>query len=83
MAKKEEPPVPEFANVPKHVAIIMDGNGRWANDQGKPRTEGHRAGAKTVRQVAEACGFANTKRLCEVFRRAEGTTPESFRSERA
>jgi len=56
MAKKEEPSTPEIANVPKHIAIIMDGNGRWANEQGKPRTEGHRAGAKTVREVAEACG---------------------------
>ena len=36
-----------------------------------------------VKQVAEACGFANTKRLCEVFRRTEGTTPENFRAERA
>ena len=37
---------PEFAagEVPRHVAIIMDGNGRWANDRGLPRTEGHRAG---------------------------------------
>ena len=56
MAKKEEPCIPEIANVPKHVAVIMDGNGRWAKEQGKPRTEGHRAGAQTVRQVAEACG---------------------------
>ena len=56
MAKKEEPSTPEIANVPKHIAIIMDGNGRWANEQGKPRTEGHRAGARTVREVAEACG---------------------------
>lgn len=41
--------------VPAHVAIIMDGNGRWARERGLPRTEGHRAGAETVRRVTEAC----------------------------
>lgn len=42
--------------VPRHVAIIMDGNGRWARKKGLPRTEGHRAGAKTVREVVRVCG---------------------------
>jgi undecaprenyl diphosphate synthase len=41
--------------VPRHVAIIMDGNGRWAQAQGKPRLFGHRAGAQRVREVVEAC----------------------------
>jgi len=41
-------------NVPRHVAIIMDGNGRWARSKGKPRHAGHRAGAKSVRAVVEA-----------------------------
>ncbi len=41
--------------IPRHVAIIMDGNGRWARERGLPRTEGHRAGAETVRRVTEAC----------------------------
>ena len=40
--------------VPAHVAIIMDGNGRWARLRGLPRTAGHRAGAKTVRRIVEA-----------------------------
>ncbi len=40
--------------LPRHVAIIMDGNGRWAADRGLPRSEGHRAGAKAVREVVEA-----------------------------
>ncbi len=56
---KDPPPrsaPPELANVPRHVAIIMDGNGRWARERGKPRTDGHRAGAETVRACAEACG---------------------------
>jgi undecaprenyl diphosphate synthase len=47
--------VDEYAGkrVPHHVAIIMDGNGRWARQRGLPRTAGHRAGAKSVRAVVE------------------------------
>ncbi|MEM9480214.1 MAG: isoprenyl transferase [Verrucomicrobiota bacterium] len=40
---------------PRHIAIIMDGNGRWAKERGLPRRDGHRAGAEAVREVAEAC----------------------------
>ena len=40
---------------PKHVAIIMDGNGRWAQSRGLPRVEGHRRGADSVQRVLEAC----------------------------
>ena len=40
--------------IPKHVAIIMDGNGRWAKKQGKPRVFGHRRGVKTVQEIVEA-----------------------------
>ena len=43
-------------NVPEHVAIIMDGNGRWATQRGKKRSEGHRAGAKTLGDVVNWCG---------------------------
>lgn len=39
---------PQIAGVPRHVAIIMDGNGRWANARGLPRTEGHRAGEEAL-----------------------------------
>ena len=39
--------------VPSHIAIIMDGNGRWANSRSLPRTEGHRKGAEAVRKVVE------------------------------
>ena len=42
------------ARLPRHVAIIMDGNGRWAERRGKPRLFGHRAGADSVREVVEA-----------------------------
>jgi undecaprenyl diphosphate synthase len=40
---------------PRHVAIIMDGNGRWAQKRGRPRLLGHRAGARRVREIVEAC----------------------------
>lgn len=40
---------------PKHVAIIMDGNGRWAAERGMPRAEGHRAGTENVRGIIETC----------------------------
>ncbi len=42
--------------IPKHIAIIMDGNGRWAKEKKLPRIEGHRAGAESVRAVVRACG---------------------------
>ncbi len=41
--------------VPRHVAIIMDGNGRWAKARGLPRTEGHRAGTENLRRILKAC----------------------------
>ena len=40
--------------LPKHIAIIMDGNGRWAKQHGKPRVFGHRNGVKSVRETTEA-----------------------------
>jgi undecaprenyl diphosphate synthase len=42
--------------LPRHVAIIMDGNGRWAERQGLPRTAGHKAGADVLRKIARAAG---------------------------
>lgn len=44
-------------DVPRHVAIIMDGNGRWAKRQGMQRLRGHRAGASSVRRVVESCRY--------------------------
>ena len=44
---------PEASIPPRHIAIIMDGNGRWAEARGRPRIEGHRAGAKAVQSVVE------------------------------
>ncbi|RPF55963.1 isoprenyl transferase [Aquisalibacillus elongatus] len=43
----------DFENVPDHVAIIMDGNGRWAKKRGLPRVAGHREGMKTIKKVVE------------------------------
>ena len=41
--------------IPAHVGVIMDGNGRWAQARGKPRTEGHVAGVKSLRALVESC----------------------------
>lgn len=43
-------------NIPRHVAIIMDGNGRWAKKQGEDRIFGHHEGVNSVREIVEACG---------------------------
>lgn len=54
---------PKPAGTPNHVAIIMDGNGRWAQARGKPRLFGHSAGARRVRQIVEACPGLGVKYL--------------------
>ena len=45
----------KILNVPRHIAIIMDGNGRWAKNRNKPRVFGHKAGAATLRKTLEYC----------------------------
>ncbi len=45
----------DFNNLPRHIAIIMDGNGRWAKKRGLPRTAGHAQGAETFRTIATYC----------------------------
>ena len=42
-------------NIPKHIAFIADGNGRWATDRGLPRFEGHKAGRETIKRVLDGC----------------------------
>ena len=54
---------PELAIIPQHVAIIMDGNGRWANKRGLPRTVGHSKGVEAVRETVRAAGDAGVKYL--------------------
>jgi undecaprenyl diphosphate synthase len=49
--------------MPRHVAIIMDGNGRWARQRGLPRIEGHRQGAASVRRVSEECARLDMEQL--------------------
>ena len=50
-------------DTPQHVAVIMDGNGRWAQARGKPRLFGHHAGARRVREILEACPELGVKYL--------------------
>ena len=45
----------DFSNLPRHIAIILDGNGRWAQQRNLPRTAGHAAGAETFRKIATYC----------------------------
>lgn len=52
---KSEAQTPPHPPAPRHIAIIMDGNGRWAAERGLPRLEGHRQGAESVRAVSQAC----------------------------
>ena len=49
--------------IPQHIAIIMDGNGRWAAEQGKPRSYGHQAGVETVRRITSECTRLGVKWL--------------------
>lgn len=51
----QENPTPEFKVVPRHIAIIMDGNGRWAAARRLPRMAGHREGTENLRRVITAC----------------------------
>ena len=55
--------VPDGGAVPRHVAIIMDGNGRWAKARGLPRSAGHRAGAEAARKALRAAGEAGVECL--------------------
>ena len=48
---------------PRHIAIIMDGNGRWAERQGLPRIEGHRRGVASVRRTTEECARLEIEQL--------------------
>ncbi len=60
-AQIHQPPIGD--NIPEHVAIIMDGNGRWAKARGLPRMAGHHSGMKTVKKVAKAAGNIGVKIL--------------------
>lgn len=51
--KKNKLPAPDRAQLPRHIAVVMDGNGRWAQKRGMPRTFGHSAGSETFQKDAE------------------------------
>ncbi|WP_027634214.1 isoprenyl transferase [Clostridium hydrogeniformans] len=53
----------DLDNVPEHIAIIMDGNGRWAKAKGLPRTMGHKAGVETIRNIVKDCSNIGIKYL--------------------
>ena len=50
-------------NIPHHIAVIMDGNGRWAKKRGMSREYGHRAGRKSVKKIIESCIELGIKNL--------------------
>jgi len=55
--------IPDVSDVPRHVAIIMDGNGRWAKNRFMPRVAGHKRGVEAVREAVKACGELGIKYL--------------------
>jgi undecaprenyl diphosphate synthase len=62
-AREGAAPVPTGNKVPRHVAIIMDGNGRWAQKRGLPRVGGHKAGAEAVRRAMQAAADSGVEVL--------------------
>lgn len=63
--------------IPAHIAIIMDGNGRWAKKRGLPRTAGHKQGAENIRKIAIACNDLGVKALtCYAFSTENWKRPE-------
>ncbi len=61
--KKVQDLIKNSGEIPRHIAIIMDGNGRWAQEKNRPRTFGHREGVHSVRDIVEACGQIGVKYL--------------------
>ena len=53
----------DLDNIPSHIAIIMDGNGRWAKSRFLPRAAGHKAGVETIRKVIKECSRLNVNHL--------------------
>ena len=55
--------IPQTDNMPRHIAVIMDGNGRWAKQRFMPRVAGHKRGVESVRETVKACGELGVKYL--------------------
>lgn len=53
----------DMNNIPKHIAMIMDGNGRWAKKRNLPRSFGHKAGVETIREIVKSCSKLGVKYL--------------------
>src|SRR5437867_3357464 len=56
-------PALDRERIPRHIAVIMDGNGRWAKARGLPRVAGHKAGVDSVREAVRSCGEFGVKAL--------------------
>ncbi len=75
----------DMERVPSHIAVIMDGNGRWAESRGKSRAQGHEAGARNVREITEACRELGVRTLSlfafstENWRRSKREVDSLFR----
>lgn len=66
----------DMNRIPQHIAIIMDGNGRWAAERGKPRSFGHQAGVDAVRKITSECTRLGVKYLTlYTFSTETGTDP--------
>ena len=61
--KSKKKNITVIGNVPQHIAIIMDGNGRWAKQKNLPRTMGHKAGVETIREIVKECNRIGVKYL--------------------
>ena len=55
--------IPSAGEIPNHIAVIMDGNGRWARKRFLPRVAGHQRGVETVRDLVKSCAEKNVKYL--------------------
>jgi len=62
------------STIPTHIAIIMDGNGRWAQQRGLPRSAGHKAGMETVQRIVRACADLGLEALTLYGTNSTGTT---------
>jgi undecaprenyl diphosphate synthase len=68
----------DFSRLPRHIAIIMDGNGRWARERNLPRIKGHEEGIKTVKEIVETCARLGVKYLTlYVFSKENWKRPKS------
>lgn len=60
---QKDPSVLDMDRIPKHIGIIMDGNGRWAKERNLPRTMGHKAGVETIRKILKECNRLGVRYL--------------------